>query len=147
MKIINKRWSKENKVEINAFEVCSLFESYIIQISDYLTRVDFVNDRVKKISEKTFNIFETNGTYYEIIDNGYISGDFEYDFNFNTNFHNINELKIIIKEIVKKQKKYNKNIDYIIKSFEKNENYKIVKKLEKFKKSVNQFCEVISKEY
>ena len=102
---IAARWNDEdqNKVNIDtdAAEYCSSFEYDIMHLSDYLTQKNFVNDRVKKISDATFNIFETNGTFYVLTENGYdLSDDVQPSDNFNTYPHNINELIEVINNIM-----------------------------------------------
>lgn len=154
---IAARWNDENQnkvnIDTNAAEYCSSFEYDIMHLADYLTQKNFVNDRVKKISDATFNIFETNGTFYVLTENGYdLSDDVEPGDNFDTYPDDMNELIEVINNMNKYISKYDLYMNKLINNFQQSKNdkvtnYKIAKELEKFKGAVNQFCQLLSQEY
>lgn len=154
---IAARWNDEDQnkvnIDVNAAEFCGSFEYNIGFLANKLTQSNFVNSRIKKISDTTFNVFETDGTYYILIENGYdISDNVHEDEYFNVSPKNIDELTTVINDIGNNISKYNNYMDKLINSFQQNKNdkiknYKIVKKLEKFKNTVNQFYQLLSKEY
>lgn len=154
---IAARWNDEDQnkvnIDVDVAEFCGAFEYHIGFLANQLTQSNFVNDRVKKISDVTFNVFESNGTYYILTENGYdISDDVHEDEYYDVSPHNINELIEVINNINKYMSKYNLYMNKLINDFQQSKNnkvknYKIVKELEKFKNTVNQFYQLLNKEY
>lgn len=148
-KVVKAEEVSKFNIDMNAVKFCSSFEydakmlAHELAYSDKATK--FVNDRIKKISIKVFDMFKSNDTYFELLKNNYISEEIEsYDRIFNTNFSSSYELEKIIREMGNNINEYSSDMRQLRDNLQQNNNDdKIVKTLTTFRSTIIQFYKLL----